>query len=107
MKMDILVILMMAFGLFAILMFILFYIYAKKHYNDKQMNDELALIDDDNEEVNSSLEKDKEEPIIEEISDEKNITEIDSNKKEDIIEISNTESNFDLESDFVPKKKKD
>lgn len=107
MKMDILVILMMAFGLFAILMFILFYIYAKKHYNDKQMNDELALIDDDNEEVNSSLEKDKEEPIIEEISDEKNITEIDSNKKEDIIEINSAQSDFDPESDFVPKKKKD
>lgn len=38
--MDILVILMMAFGLFAILMFILFYIYAKKYYNEKHIIDE-------------------------------------------------------------------
>ena len=37
---DILVILMMAFGLFAILMFILFYIYAKKYYNEKHLTDD-------------------------------------------------------------------
>ena len=37
---DVLVILMMAFGLFAILMFILFYIYAKKNYNDKHINED-------------------------------------------------------------------
>ena len=36
---DVLVILMMAFGLFAILMFILFYIYAKKSYNSKHIDD--------------------------------------------------------------------
>ena len=37
---DILVILMVAFGLFTILMFILFYVYIKKHYNDKHINDD-------------------------------------------------------------------
>ena len=51
MEKDILVILMMAFGLFAILMFILFYIYAKKYYNEKhltedyQEDEECELID--------------------------------------------------------------
>jgi len=43
MEKDILVILMMAFGLFAILMFILFYIYAKKYYNFKHINEEYNL----------------------------------------------------------------
>lgn len=38
--MDTLVILMMAFGLFAIIMFILFYVYAKKYYNEKHLTDE-------------------------------------------------------------------
>lgn len=47
MEKDILVILMMAFGLFAILMFILFYIYAKKYYNTKHLTDNYL---DDNEE---------------------------------------------------------
>ena len=37
---DILVILMMAFGLFAILMFILFYVYLKKRYNKKHIFDD-------------------------------------------------------------------
>ena len=37
---DILVILMMAFGLFAILMFILFYVYLKKRYNKKHLSDD-------------------------------------------------------------------
>ncbi len=44
MEKDILVILMIAFGLFAILMFILFYIYAKKHYNDKHINEDYEEI---------------------------------------------------------------
>lgn len=37
---DILVILMMAFGLFAVGMFILFYISLKKHYNNKHIDDD-------------------------------------------------------------------
>lgn len=47
MEKDILVILMMAFGLFAILMFILFYIYAKKYYNTKHLTENYQ--DDDEE----------------------------------------------------------
>ena len=36
---DILVILMIAFGLFAIFMFILFFIYLKKYYNNRHIDD--------------------------------------------------------------------
>lgn len=46
MSKDILVILMMAFGLFAILMFILFYVYAKKYYNNKHLIDDIEDNDD-------------------------------------------------------------
>ena len=37
---DILVILMMAFGLFAISMFVLFYVYLKKNYNKRHLSDD-------------------------------------------------------------------
>ena len=48
---DILVILMMAFGLFAILMFILFYIYAKKYYNNKKLIDDYHEDNNDDDEI--------------------------------------------------------
>lgn len=52
MEKDVLVILMMAFGLFAILMFILFYIYARKHYNEKHIDEEYdALPNDESDEI--------------------------------------------------------
>ena len=53
---DILVIIMVAFGLFAILMFILLYVYMKKNYNIRHMNYDYEKdidkeeIDDENEE---------------------------------------------------------
>lgn len=37
---DILVILMVAFGLFTIVMFILFYVYLRKHYNSKHLEED-------------------------------------------------------------------
>ncbi len=37
---DILVILMVAFGLFAVSMFVLFYAYLKKQYNNKHLSDD-------------------------------------------------------------------
>ena len=40
MEMDILAMLMVAFGLFAILMFILFYAYVKKYYNEKHLTED-------------------------------------------------------------------
>lgn len=51
---DILVILMMAFGLFAIAMFILFYVYLKKNYNKRHLNDDYMKDVDDEEEKNDS-----------------------------------------------------
>ncbi len=53
---DILVILMMAFGLFAIAMFILFYVYLKKHHNSKYVSDDYT----------SDLEEDEADSIEEE-----------------------------------------
>lgn len=47
MTMDILAILMVAFCLFAILMFILFYIYARKYYNQKKISDDYTVLDKD------------------------------------------------------------
>ena len=78
----------MAFGLFAILMFILFYIYAKKHYNDKHMSSDLELIDD----IDDDKDIPQEKEVVNEIDDKKNDT------KE--------ENNIDLDTDFIPKKKK-
>lgn len=43
---DILVILMVAFGLFAIVMFVLFYVYLRKYYNNKHQIDDYEKIDD-------------------------------------------------------------
>ena len=62
MEMDILAILMVAFGLFAVLMFILFYAYAKKYYNEKHLDnnfdeDEIAVYLDEKEQVESENEK--------------------------------------------------
>ena len=47
MKMDILAILMVAFALFAILMFILFYIFAKKYHNEKRISEDYNDLDND------------------------------------------------------------
>jgi flagellar basal body-associated protein FliL len=40
MEKEILVILMAAFGIFAIVMFVLFFVYLKKYYNDKHLEDD-------------------------------------------------------------------
>lgn len=58
MELDVLAILMVAFGLFAILMFILFYVYAKKTHNTKHMSDDYNV--DESEEdviVNNNINK--------------------------------------------------
>ena len=52
---DVLVILMMAFGLFAILMFILFYIYAKRYFNEKKLTDDYNLDDEERELIDISV----------------------------------------------------
>ena len=52
MEMDVLAILMVAFGLFALLMFVLFYIYAKRIYNEKHLQDDL----DEEDELDTEVE---------------------------------------------------
>lgn len=54
---DVLVILMMAFGLFAILMFILFYIYAKRYFNEKKLTDDYNLDDEEREYIDILADK--------------------------------------------------
>ena len=56
MEKDILVILMVAFGLFAIVMFILFFVYLKKYYNDKHISDDYKkeLDQEEKQEVNDT-----------------------------------------------------
>lgn len=60
MEKDVLVILMVAFGLFAIIMFVLFFVYLKKYYNSRHLDDDYKKesepkIDDD--ETDSKEEK--------------------------------------------------
>ena len=40
MEKDVLVILMIAFGIFAVVMFVLFYAYLKKYYNSRHIRDD-------------------------------------------------------------------
>ena len=95
MEMDILVILMVAFALFAILMFVLFYIYAKKYYNEKHLTE---IYEDDA--VDDEL-LEKKEPI------ENNNVDIDENdliKEKDNV-TNDFSSEIAVEEDFVPIKK--
>ncbi len=68
MKMDILAILMVAFALFAILMFILFYIYAKKYHNEKRISESY---EDDFEENDTQDSSNKEIELIDIMINEK------------------------------------
>ena len=57
---DVLVILMVAFGLFAIIMFVLFFVYLKKYYNNRKIDDDYKRYVDEEIEEKS---RDKEENI--------------------------------------------
>lgn len=92
MEMNVLVILMVAFALFAILMFILFYVYAKKYYNEKHM------VEDYNDDAIDEVDVlGKNTNNVDEKNELKEIKEDDSNVK------SIDES---VEEEFVPRKKK-
>lgn len=54
---DILVILTVAFGLFAISMFVLFYIYLKKNYNKRHLSDDYTKDDNDDEKSKDSYDE--------------------------------------------------
>ena len=98
MEKDVLVLLMVAFGLFAIVMFVLFYVYLKKYYNNKHLlNDYQKDID------NNPIEEDEDrhEEVIINVS-ENNY----SNNNDEIKPQNKIESDEDIEMDFVPIKRK-
>ena len=88
---DILVILMVAFGLFAVIMFVLFYAYLKKYYNNRHISDDYKKDIDDTPIEEEEIEIPKEDEIKEEHSFSKEMSRM------KIIE---------EENDFVPIKKK-
>ena len=88
---DILVILMVAFGLFAIIMFVLFYAYLKKYYNNKHISEDYKKDIDDTPIEEEEIEIPKEEEIKEERSFSKEM---------------NSMKIIEEENDFVPVKKK-
>ena len=120
MNMDILAILMVAFGLFAILLFILFYIYARDARNKKRNNEEVDFEEISAEDVEKiqNIDKDSDNLVDEDVdkSDLFNLNvetdQIDDFKddgsliKEDNIVEAN-ENNYSKEDidEFVPKKK--
>ena len=98
---DVLVILMVAFGLFAILMFILFYVYLRKYYNNRHISDDYQKeMDNDIEEENYSEEFEEKEAISFE-KEYANIKAVPISKDNNDVK-----EQFDMEMDFVPKKKK-
>ena len=58
MEKDILVILMIAFGLFAIIMFVLFFAYLKKYYNKRHLNDDYQI------DLDEKIEQEAHEEIV-------------------------------------------
>ena len=100
MENEVLVILMVAFGLIAIAMFILFYIYLKKYYNQKHLSEDYQKELESEHLEEEKYNKEEKEEKKEEISFEKensNIKEIRETKKSD---------NVENEMEFVPIKKK-
>ena len=84
MEKDVLVILMVAFGLFAIFMFIMFFIYLKKYYNSKH------------------LEEDYKKEVDQMVQEETEVKEVVNSIPEPI----NQEIKQESDMEFVPVKKK-
>lgn len=108
---DILVILMIAFGLFSIIMFILFFVYLKKYYNSKHLEDDYKKeidMDDDHDDIpfEDALPK---EDITEEIKEEPkqaiSFQEANNNIQEVRVPYEN-DPNIEDDLEFVPIKKK-
>ncbi len=102
MEKDVLVILMVAFGIFAIVMFILFFIYLRKYYNNKHIEDDYkkqidADIIDDIEEIKN------EEPPTGIVPP---ITPIDDDIIEPHIEEIPKVEDIENDMEFIPIKKK-
>ena len=107
MEKDILVILMVSFGLFAIVMFVLFFIYLKKYYNTKHLEDDYKKeIDrndlDDDDIIDFPTVYQKEESNIPKLEDEVIMPNLNENLETEEPKIE--EDLSDME--FVPIKKK-
>ena len=99
--MDTLVILIMASGLLSILMFIMFYIYARKSYNEKHLNEDYGEEDKFLEVKEEDIEKPKEE------SDEEIIfIPQEEEKKPEVVKDEQISEPQDFDMEFVPRKKK-
>ena len=109
---DVLVILMIAFGIFAIVMFVLFFVYLKKFYNSKRISDDYKKeLDydhlDDEVYEEEPIKQETDEEIYNEPKEPISFQTMNDSIKE--VEIpKNDTSNIELESDmeFVPIKKK-
>lgn len=84
MRADVLIILMVAFGLFSILMFVLFYVYLKKYLNEKHLVEDY----EDSQDVET---EEKEDIKVQE---------------EEKKEVNNAKVINEDEMDFIPRKKK-
>ena len=62
MEKDILVILMVAFGIFAVVMFVLFFVYLKKYYNSKNIEEDYQKELD--QKIMEEQEETKDEPVV-------------------------------------------
>ncbi len=93
MNMDILAILMVAFGLFAVLMFVLFCIYVKKYNNEKHLTEDF---DDDDEDTITNVKEKQQENFVNELKEE----------IEEKIEEKIENNDYDYSDDYIPKKKK-
>jgi flagellar basal body-associated protein FliL len=103
MEKEVLVILMVAFGLFAIVMFILFFIYLKRYYNNKHLDEDYQKdIDKELSEEASNNDEVVVEPIISPLAPKEEVIEPKVNVVVDKPVVQ--EEGQDLE--FVPIKKK-
>lgn len=115
MEKDILVILMVAFGLFAIAMFIMFFIYLKKYYNTKHLEDDYKKDVDEkiNEEENAEATPIPSEVVTPPIPSAYQDNTLNNNSVmvNEIVpgalnDIKEEEPESDEEMDFIPIKKK-
>lgn len=93
MEKDVLIILMIAFGLFAVIMFVLFYVYLKKYYNSRRISDDFEK------EIDNRVDEDDEDII-----GNSGTFEDELNNNENYSSTMN-EYNVDNDDEFVPMKK--
>ena len=98
MEKEVLVILMVAFGIFAIAMFILFFIYLKKYYNERHLEEDYQK------ELDEKIEEERAEGIEIPVSDNFIIPPLEPKVSEPVLPVEDKTIEEDME--FVPIKKK-